>query len=387
MCIPGYPALVGNRTIRLLVFTLLVGIGIGAGVLIWYVEGRVRALDTTEREVTGEIDRLIAGLTDIPAGQAAYLVPGQPIDRWSERVASNLTQLDAITQALQVRARSVDAQPRLQAMSDGLARLSEIDAAIHHDIEAENTEQATMRVFAESRQAIEALTTSLRHLRDAESNAFLTDREAIVQQSWAALAGGAAAWMIGLVFLVRIPRIRTGEATVSPAAAPSIDAGPQTPTSVAGDLAAAADLCTAISRVTSSDALPALLGRAAGILDASGVIVWLSAGEELFPVTAFGYDARTLTRMGSISLSVDNATTAAWRTGEVRTVAGDETTHGAIIVPMFGPAACIGVLTAEVRHGGETDATNRAIASLLAAQLSTVVAAWPAASATHSKVG
>src|SRR4030095_7183646 len=140
--------------------------------------------------------------------------------------------------------------------------------------------------------------------------------------------------------------------------------------------APAADLCTAISRVTAEQALPDLLARAATLLDAAGVIVWMSAGEELFAVTAHGYDARMLARMGAISLSADNATAAAWRTGEVRTVAGDATTNGAIIAPLFGPTACIGVLTAEVRHGREGDASTRAVTAMLAAQLATAVAAW-----------
>ena len=372
-----------NRAIRLLVFVVLVGFVGGAGALIWYVERQVRTLDATEREVTAEIDRLIAGLADIPAAQAGYLVPGQSIEPWSARVTASLTRLDALTQALQVRARSVEAQPRLQAMTDGIVRLSGIDAAIRRDLEAGDTEPAAARVFGESRQAIDAMTTSLRHLRDAESNAFLSEREAIVQQSWVALAGAAAVWTIGLVLLIRVPRATPVATTSLVAPAPSSDEQPA-PASVSTDLVSAADLCTAISRVTSPEALTTLLGRAAQILDASGVIVWLSAGEELFPVTAFGYDARTLTRMGSISLSADNATAAAWRTGEVRTVTGDETTHGAIIAPMFGPAACIGVVTAEVRHGREKDATTRAIASFIASQLSTVVAAWPAASTTPS---
>jgi hypothetical protein len=54
--------------------------------------------------------------------------------------------------------------------------------------------------------------------------------------------------------------------------------------------------------------------------------------------------------------------------------------NGAVVAPMFGPDACIGVLAAEVRHGREDDTDTRAVTAMIAAQLATAVAAWPAAS-------
>jgi len=52
-----------------------------------------------------------------------------------------------------------------------------------------------------------------------------------------------------------------------------------------------------------------------------------------------------------------------------------------------GRSRVIGVVTAEVRHGRENDPSTRAVAALIAAQLSTAVAAWPASSASQSKAG
>jgi len=140
-----------------------------------------------------------------------------------------------------------------------------------------------------------------------------------------------------------------------------------------------ADLCTALSRVESSAALPDMLARTALLLDASGVIVWLAQGSELHAATSHGYNPRVISRLGSINRDADNATADAWRTGEVRTVDGDVMSNGAIVAPMFGPDACIGVLAAEVRHGRERDASTRAVTLMVAAQLATVLAAWPAA--------
>jgi hypothetical protein len=150
------------------------------------------------------------------------------------------------------------------------------------------------------------------------------------------------------------------------------------------DLTAAAALCTDISRVTTTAALPQLLGRAAALLDARGLIIWMGAGDQLFPAAAYGYDSRAVDRMGPISRGSRNATATAWRTGQVASVAGDPTTIGAIVAPMFKPSYCIGVLAAEVRNGREGDAATRAVTALIAAQLATAVAAWPASSAVDA---
>jgi hypothetical protein len=165
------------------------------------------------------------------------------------------------------------------------------------------------------------------------------------------------------------------------AAAASADPAPGMPARPAINLGDAAAVCTAISRVTDAGALPEVLARAAAVIDAAGLIVWLSAGEELFAVTAHGYSPKMLGRLGPIARTVDNATAAAWRLGEMRVVTGDVMSNGAIVAPMFGPECCIGALAAEVRHGRETDAATQAVTTMIAAQLASIVPARPAASA------
>jgi hypothetical protein len=374
-----------KRGVRVVLFALLVAVVGGAGVLIFTVEQRVRALDATEREVTGEIDRLIAALKDVEASQAGYVGPGQNTDAWMDRATTNLQRVTADTEMLRMRLQSVEAAPRLQAVGEAVVRLSRLDATIRQDIAAGDTFLASDRIFGDARRIVDGATNSLRQLRDAESNAFLSQRESVVQESWAALAGAGALWILGLALLLpRATRLVPVPAADAPADGPVV---PAADASTGVDLNAAADLCTSISRVTSADALPDLLARAAAIVDASGVIVWMGAGEELFAVTAFGYDARTLARLGPIAISAQNATAAAWRTGQTRTVAGDAATNGAIVAPMFGPSRCIGVLAAEVRHGREHDADARAVVTMVAAQLATAVAAWPSASTSQSKAG
>jgi hypothetical protein len=47
---------------------------------------------------------------------------------------------------------------------------------------------------------------------------------------------------------------------------------------------------------------------------------------------------------------------------------------------MFSTDATIGVVAIELRNGGEANPATRAVASIVAAQLATVLPAWPAAS-------
>jgi hypothetical protein len=87
-----------------------------------------------------------------------------------------------------------------------------------------------------------------------------------------------------------------------------------------------------------------------------------------------------LRQIGPINRSSMNATTAAWRTGSLQTVSGDATARSALVAPLLGMDRCIGVLAIELPPGREIDSTTQAVVTLIAAQLATVLGAWPAAS-------
>jgi hypothetical protein len=61
-------------------------------------------------------------------------------------------------------------------------------------------------------------------------------------------------------------------------------------------------------------------------------------------------------------------------------MAATPTTSGALVVPLFAPHGCIGVLALEIRHGREQHSAVQAVAAMVAAQLAAVVSAWPGAS-------
>jgi CHASE3 domain sensor protein len=143
----------------------------------------------------------------------------------------------------------------------------------------------------------------------------------------------------------------------------------------APSLAEAARLCADLARVTEAQELPGLLQRAAALLDAAGIIVWLQdpLGHELRPAVSHGYSPSIMARVQAIPRDANNATAAAFRSGELRTVTGDGFSNGALVVPLVTSAGPVGAMAAEIRHGGEMSKTVHAVATLIAAQLATLV--------------
>jgi GAF domain-containing protein len=153
-------------------------------------------------------------------------------------------------------------------------------------------------------------------------------------------------------------------------------------------LKAAAELCTELGRVSDLDDLRKLLARAAGALDASGLIIWIGspAGADLRPVLAHGYTPQTLARMPAVPRSANNAAAAAYRTSALQIVLSRPgASSGAVIAPLLSPEGCIGALTAEINDRGETSDAVQAFAEIFAAQLASVLASSSVPAATPAQ--
>ncbi len=143
------------------------------------------------------------------------------------------------------------------------------------------------------------------------------------------------------------------------------------------DLSAAARLCTDLARVRDTSELQGLLARAAALLNASGIVVWMggSNGDVLWPAFSHGYTPHTLSKMQALPRDGGTPVSVAFRTGlmeVVRASAGD--TSGAIVAPILTSSGCVGVMAVEIPHGAETSDAEQAMAGILAAQLATLVA-------------
>ena len=164
---------------------------------------------------------------------------------------------------------------------------------------------------------------------------------------------------------------------------------PATPLAQSTDFAGVASLCADLARVVDTRALPSLLDRTAHLLDASGIILWIADpdGRELNPIFAQGYPQQLVNRLGTIPRDAENATAAAFRTSLLQTVMADATSAGAIAAPLVTPGGCVGVMAAEVRHDSERQDGTLAAATIVAAQLATLVGPPSARPQTRSVSG
>jgi hypothetical protein len=169
--------------------------------------------------------------------------------------------------------------------------------------------------------------------------------------------------------------VTTAPVAAPAVAAPVVAAAPAPIVRPAIDLPGVASLCSDLARVMDTQALPAILERAAAVLDAPGIVLWIADpdGRELSPIITHGYSPQLVSRLGTILRDAENATASAFRTSLVQTVKTDAISNGAIAAPLVTPAGCVGVMAAEVRNEGERDAAKLAVATIVAAQLATLV--------------
>jgi hypothetical protein len=144
---------------------------------------------------------------------------------------------------------------------------------------------------------------------------------------------------------------------------------------LAVNLAGMASLCGDLARVTDTRSLPALIERAAGILGASGIVLWIADpdGRELSPIVVHGYPPQLANRLGNLARDAENVTASAYRTGLLQTMKGDAISNGAVAAPLVSPAGCVGVMAAEMKDGGEQQESLLAAATIIASQIATLV--------------
>jgi hypothetical protein len=398
-----------TRAVRLTLLALLLVAGLGAGLFVWDSQQRLDLLLTAERDVDARLDRLARNVAAFGAAQQAAVVPGQVQGDALAHGAALLRQVDEDLAALRSRSRSTAGVAAFSAFADALEAAVKTDSRAREHLRIGQELMAADLVLTEGRQSIETLGNMVAGLRRAEQSAIDEERQDRRARAATALGATALLWVLGLFALARVPAAprrsedagnrapghdHDGSADLRPPPArhdrqhASADARDFPPV----NMAEAASVCTALSRVASAAEIPSVLARAADVLDASGIIVWMGAGEDLFAATSHGYHPRVLSRLGPIRRHSENATAAAWRACELRVVAGDRSNNGAIVAPLFGPSTslgpwsdgCIGVLTVEIRHGRENDPTTQAVAAMFGAQLATVLAAWPAPSAVEA---
>jgi transcriptional regulator with XRE-family HTH domain len=198
------------------------------------------------------------------------------------------------------------------------------------------------------------------------------------------LAEGAAAQDRGAMPNSRLALLRAGlaifqgeQADAPVKGQPAPPGPPRTePALLERELRSVASLCTALARAQDFEAVRGILEDVGRVLDARGVILWVwdASRAALSPAVAHGYSDHVVQRLARLARSSDNAVAAAFRTAEERVIEGSgPRATGAFIVPLLKPSGCAGVLAVEFGEGGEQKESTRALATILAAQLSTLL--------------
>jgi hypothetical protein len=378
---------------------------IGAGTL--FQDFRFDALLEHERDTAASVDRQLGSIdvaiADLHGAQAGYVAAGQGPAFWIARATDLFTRIDTDLTSLRSATASTDAATHYDAALVALRDLKGIDARARSDAMGDRRFEAADRVFTDSREANERLAAELGAARTSEQAAAAANLTrvsklrlimngvamvfllAVAAFFWRARPVESAAADAGITSIrpdlplrLNVPATPAApSAPPPPAQAAVTKAAPAVSAAVRRDvdLRDAAELCVDLARVIDGRDMQALLQRAAAVLDAKGVILWMtdSAGAQLRPQLAHGYSDRVLAKMGTLQVDGDNVTSLAFRSVREQTVNGaTSSSAGAIAVPLVTSSGCIGVLAAEVNRQRPT-ADTVDMARIIAAQFATLV--------------
>jgi len=389
-----------NRGLRaLLLFSVLLLQAVGVYRMLQTDRG-VEQVDRRSRAFDLRVRQALVTLAELSAAQQAYVAAGQGVDFWIGRVASLTQALEQDLAALRRDAQAPESTRVLGIAGDLARSLAQIDARAREYLQGQQTVMASDLVFGEGLESATSCAARIDEARVREAESSDAERARLRQVQMYLLAGTLSVGLLGLLILLPAGRPPDDLEVVPDRAAPAHGAHlafdstarpepPRTaaaetaPPSLLPDLLATARLCADFSLVSQATELPALLARGAAVLNAAGIIVWVADPSDgsLRPALSHGYPAEALARISRISKDADNATAAAYRRGQLQTVGGTRTTPGALVVPLLAPAGCVGVMAAEIRAGKEADQHVQALATILAAQLASLVPEVPAASA------
>jgi len=341
---------------------------------------------------------------ELRMAQQAYVAAGQGDEFWGSKVASQVAALREELGALRALTVLPEAQSEIDEALAALGDFERMDGRAKEYARGNQRLLASDLIFSDGLEKTTNILDAVQAARTVEAER-IDDVKRAARQRELLLAGGTAAAALGLGLLL-VPTTRpmpplTADYSTTPAAAASPpydrqmlmlrdvrDPLPPPPAEIPMsiregatqplnplDLGQVASLCTELARIVDTRSLQAVLERTASVLDANGVVLWIADpdGRELNPIMTHGYPSQLVTRLGTIPRDAENATAAAFRTSLLQTVDADSISNGAIAAPLVTPTGCVGVMAAEVRHGGERHDTKLAAAAIVAAQLATLV--------------
>lgn len=387
-----------RRPVRLalVLFGLLVTAGFGFRA----VQDERALSDGRRHEATLErsAEDAAASLANLRASLHAYVVPGQGLSFWAARATS---QLDALReQLIALDTALADSGGSLAEVLDGIDQLSAAEKRARLYADRGDSLLASDVIFTEIRDLMASASDQIAAARQSLRRNHEQQLAGLRQEQAALALGALALWLIIALVLVPVApavvkdpnewRQNLAVALKKPAESPALaepakpvePVEPVEPGVPVKALASVGEICSDLSTLSDVGALSGALERAADILGASGVIVWVASndGATLSPVATHGFDARLVARIGKVARDSSNLTAMAFRENAARVSPPTVASPAAVAVAMCGPSGPVGVLSAELRAGRPADDACVAMATIFAAQLATL--AFPVAAPT-----
>lgn len=369
-----------SRLTRVLLVVIGVAIGTAASYFLKDLETRIDSQQSSADSLREQANALSTTIADARTGQVAYVARGQGEAFWMTHVAGLLPALQKQSAQFAASLTAPAAQAAFEPATAALENFGTLDGRVKEFVAGGNSLLAADLIFSDG---LESAATASTHVAAAlaEELRARTGDISRMRGRRLAIVGGTAGGVLLLMLVLAFTGAAARSETEPRAATPPVEPVrfeaplPRAKAAITPKLITTARLCGELARITESRQLPALLERAAKVLEASGIITWVadSAGNELRPAISYGYSDQVVGKMGTIPREATNAVAAAYRSAEMRTVAGDNFSSGALIAPLMTAEGCIGVLSAEMKSGSERDESFQALATIFAAQLATLV--------------
>ncbi|HWB16128.1 MAG TPA: GAF domain-containing protein [Vicinamibacterales bacterium] len=381
-----------------LLFAFIVLLAIGTLVQNFRFDQSLARTRASAAAVDHRIGTAEVTLSDFRAAQTAYLATGQGPDFWMQRAGELSGQIDTAIGDLRQTADD-DVRTHYEAASAALQALLKIDGRARDDIQNDQRFMASDLILTDSTAPAQQLTAALEAARTAEASA--ADAH-IVRTSRIRLAMNGLAFLVLIAVTSSVARRKPAQTAVSARAEtaemirnlpPPVKTGitpvaRPVPAPIAS-LPDAAELCVDLARVIDSRDVQTLLERAARVLEAKGVIIWMADKDQgtLQPTLTHGYSDNVLTRLGVLDVDADNVTSLSYRSMRPQTMTAMSIgSAGAIAVPLITAAGCTGVLAVETRDS-KPASEMVAVARIIAAQFATLIAPGEFAAAPAAAQG
>ena len=347
------------------------------------IERQVTAARAAERAFDVSARALVNDLADLRIFQSAYMAAGQDAEHWKGKVAESIPDVSNAIVALESDTRGEATRTALAKARSQIVEFGNVDQRARDYLKSGQPLMAGDVIFSEGDSAVNDASQDVNAARAAERQAAEAIEADLRKRQAIALAAAAGVVVVAVLLLVLIsPRAKAEPEAESLSIAHAASAAPKSASDVgvsapvvpeshyvtsrpAGPvLRAASQLCTDLGRVSDLDELTSLIGQAADVMDASGIVIWVASADGTYVQLALshGYAPQVTARMSRIMRSADNAAAAAYRTAQMQIVlARPGESNGAVVAPLLSADGCIGALSAEIRGGGESSESVQAL--------------------------